>query len=144
MSRRLFLERIATLCGLGAAAPVLRAAPTPQPTRPPVELQRSPVAGFQYHLGEAVWAELAVGAALTLVREPENRYDKRAVRVDWQGHKLGYVPRVDNTAVSHLLDRGQSLRTEVVGLRESPDPWERVAFAVYLLDDATRMHAATL
>ena len=73
MSRRLFLERIATLCGLGAAAPVLRAAPTPQPTRPPVELQRSPVAGFQYHLGEAVWAELAVGAALTLVREPENR-----------------------------------------------------------------------
>ena len=34
------------------------------------------------------------GAALSLVREPDNAYDPRAVRVDWQGHKLGYVPRM--------------------------------------------------
>jgi hypothetical protein len=48
MSGRLFLERVAALVGIGIATPVARAA---VPGR--VELQRSPVAGFQYHRG--VW-----------------------------------------------------------------------------------------
>ena len=132
MSRRLFLERVATLLGVGLAAPLARATPVAQP----VELQRSPVAGFQYHEGEAVWPDLAVGATLALVREPGNSYDQRAVRLDWQGRKLGYVPRIDNAAVSHLLDRGHTLRAEIVALRASRDPGQRVEFAVFLIDQA--------
>ena len=44
MDRRSFIERIAALIGVGVAAPAARAA-----TAEPVELQRSRVAGFQYH-----------------------------------------------------------------------------------------------
>lgn len=127
MSRRLFLERVAALIGIGVASPAARAA-----TAAKVELQRSPVAGFQYHEGEAVWSSLAVGAALSLVREPGNAYDPRAVRVNWHGQKLGYVPRTDNAAVSHLLDAGHALRAEIVSLRESDNPWNRVEFAIFL------------
>ncbi|MCL2296903.1 MAG: HIRAN domain-containing protein [Proteobacteria bacterium] len=97
-----------------------------------VELQRSPVAGFQYHQGEDLWPALFVGAALNLVREPDNAYDPRAVRVDWLGQKLGYVPRLDNAAVSHLLDAGHVLDAEIVMLRDSDNPWKRVEFAVFL------------
>ena len=129
MSRRLFLERIAALIGISVAAPVARAA---APRK--VELQRSPVAGFQYHQGEAIWPLLMVGASLSLVREPGNAYDLRAVRVDWQGQKLGYVPRIDNAAVSHLLDAGHVLHAEIVSLRESGNPWDRVEFAIFLAD----------
>lgn len=129
MSRRLFLERIATLIGISVAAPVARAA---APRK--VELQRSPVAGFQYHQGEAVWLLLTVGASLSLVREPGNAYDPRAIRVDWQGQKLGYVPRIDNAAASHLLDAGHVLHAEIVPLRESDNPWDRVEFAIFLAD----------
>lgn len=129
MNRRWFLERIATLAGVGLATPVTAAA---KPTRSAIELQRSPVAGFQYHDGEDVWPSLAVGASLRLVREPDNPYDPRAVRVDWRGTKLGYVPRSDNAAISHLLDGGQSLCAEITALCESDNPWARIEFAVTL------------
>ena len=127
MSRRLFLERIATLIGISIAAPVARAA---VPWR--VELQRSPVAGFQYHQGEAIWPLLMVGTSLSLVREPENPHDPRAVRIDWQGQKLGYMPRIDNAAASQLLDRGESVSAAITALNVSANPWERIEFAVYL------------
>lgn len=127
MDRRSFIERIAALIGVGVAAPAARAE-----TAPPIELQRSPVAGFQYHRGEALWPLLAVGATLDLVREPENAHDQRAVRIDWQGQKLGYVPRIDNAAVSHLLDNGQTLDATIVSLQASSDPWQRIAIAIRL------------
>ena len=129
MSRRLFLERIAALIGISVAAPVARAA---APRK--MELQRSPVAGFQYHQGEAIWPLLMEGASLSLVREPGNAHDPRAVRVDWQGQKLGYVPRIDNAAASHLLDAGHVLHAEIVMLRDSDNPWDRVEFAIFLAD----------
>lgn len=129
MSRRLFLERIAALIGISVAAPVARAA---APRK--VELQRSSVAGFQYHQGEAIWPLLMVGASLSLVREPGNAHDPRAVRVDWQGQKLGYVPRIDNAAASHLLDAGHVLHAEIVTLRQSDNPWDRLEFAIFLAD----------
>ena len=127
MSRRLFLERIAALAGFSVAAPLVQASAAKR-----IELQRSPVAGFQYHQGETVWPLLTVGASLNLVREPDNAYDARAVRVDWQGQKLGYVPRIDNAAVSHLLDNGQLVSAEIVALQPSNNPWDRIQFAVYL------------
>lgn len=128
MNRRLFFEQIAALIGLAAASPLVQAAAAKR-----IELQRSPVAGFQYHQGETVWPLLVVGSELDLVREPSNTYDARAVRIDWQGQKLGYVPRIDNAAVSQLLDRGQVLIAEIVALRQSDNPWDRVELAVYLL-----------
>ena len=100
-------------------------------------LQTSPVAEFQYHSGNAVWGGMRVGQALTLVREPLNPYDAKAVRVDWRGHKLGYVPRTENHAVAQLLDRGEKLSARIVELNdENSDSWEweweRVRFEVLL------------
>ncbi len=114
---------------------LVEGAPVPAPARPErrVELQRSPVAGFQYHEGEAVWLLLAEGSSVDLVREPENTYDGRAVRVDWQGHKLGYLPRVENAAVSHLLDGGERLAARIAALHQSSNPWQRVEVAVELM-----------
>lgn len=127
MDRRSFFRRIAQLAWLGTPVPpAVAAAPRV------VELQRSPLAGFQYHAGEAVWPWLAVGAALDLAREADNPYDSRAVRIDWQGRKLGYVPRIDNAAAAHLIDNGHALRAAIVGLRESRNPWDRVEVALYL------------
>ena len=77
---------------------------------------------------------LQVGDVLSLVREADNRFDARAVRVEWQGEKLGYLPRLDNASVSHLLDNGTTLLSaEIVALQASNNPWERIALAVYLL-----------
>jgi hypothetical protein len=121
------MRRVAALWGLTLAPPVALAAP---PRR--VELQRSPLAGFQYHAGTALWPQLAVGDALDLVRESDNRHDARAVRVDWRGNKLGYLPRAENAAVRHLLDGGERVDAAIAALRESPNPWQRVELALWL------------
>lgn len=95
-------------------------------------LQSSPLAGFQYYSGKRVWAELHEGDVLELVREPQNSYDPRAVRVEWHGIKLGYVPRRDNEDVARLMDRGARLEARISRLSPSRNPWQRVLFEVYL------------
>jgi hypothetical protein len=95
-------------------------------------LQTSPVAGFQYHRGEALWNRLEAGDALALIREPNNSYDAKAVRIEWKGHKLGYLPRVENHAVAQLLDRVEKFSARIVALKSGGDPWKRITLAVEL------------
>lgn len=129
MLRRAFLKSLALLAsGLTANFPAM--ASSRQGTW--ILLQNSPLAGFQYHAGETLWHLLAVGQPLELVREPGNPYDQRAVRVDWQGRKLGYIPRLDNAAVAQMLDRGERLEAHIANLQESHNPWERVQLEVSL------------
>lgn len=96
-------------------------------------VQNSPLAGSQYYAVSKVWGEIRVGDRLTLVREETNRRDRNAIRVEWNGHKLGYVPRAENRAAARALDAGERLDARVTRLREDPDPWRRVEFAVFLV-----------
>ena len=95
-------------------------------------VQSSPVAGYQFHEGKQVWSQLKVGDPLILVREPANPHDARAVRVEWNGHMLGYVPRAENDAVARQLDRGNKLEARIVRLTKHRDPWKRIEFEVFL------------
>lgn len=96
-------------------------------------VQSSPLAGSQYYALSAAWSQIKPGDRLTLTREPENRHDRNAVRVDWNGRQIGYVPRAENRAVAAALDRGEKLDARVSRLREEHDPWRRVEFEVYLI-----------
>lgn len=95
-------------------------------------LMTLPVAGVQYHAGKAVWGQLRVGDALTLEREPDNPYDPRAVRVLWQGHMLGYVPRAGNETVARLLDQGVRLAGRITHLQPGRSHWARIQFEVII------------
>jgi len=77
-------------------------------------------------------AKLAAGDHLELIREPDNRHDRRAIRVEWRGHKLGYVPRAENRAVAAAMDQGDKLVARIAKLTEHADPWRRVQFEVYV------------
>lgn len=95
-------------------------------------VQSSPLAGFQYYAGKTLWNELHEGDTLVLVREPDNEHDPRAVRVEWHGVKLGYVPRRDNAAVARMLDNGTLLDARITRLNKSRNPWQRILFEVYV------------
>ncbi len=95
-------------------------------------VQNSPLAGSQYYAVSAVWPEIRVGDALALIREPDNRHDPRAIRVEWRGHKLGYVPRAENRAVAAAMDAGERLVARVSSLSDNKNPWQRVAFEVFI------------
>lgn len=95
-------------------------------------VQSSPLAGFRYHEAPAVFPELRIGDRLDLVREPDNSHDPNAVRVDWRGRSLGYVPRRENSAIAWAMDRGEPLSARISVLRAHRNPRLRVEFEVYI------------
>lgn len=95
-------------------------------------VQSSPLAGFQYYAGKVQWDEMRAGDTLTLVREADNPHDANAVRVEWKGLKLGYLPRAENRAVAAELDRGGKVEARIARLTAHPNPWKRVLVDVYL------------
>jgi hypothetical protein len=95
-------------------------------------VQSSPLAGFRYGEAAALWPQLRVGDELALVRESDNPRDANAVRVEWQGRRLGYVPRRENAALAQGLDRGAPLRARLSRLEEHANPARRIEFEVYI------------
>lgn len=93
-------------------------------------VQRSPLAGFRHYEGVELWRDMKTGDRLQLVREPDNPYDANAVRVEWRGVKLGYVPRRDNAAVARQLDRGAALEARVASLHENRNRSVRIEFEI--------------
>lgn len=95
-------------------------------------VQQSPLAGFQYYEGKGLWDMMRVGDTLQLVREPQNKHDSHAVRVEWRGEMLGYVPRRENSDVARQMDHGAPVRARIVRLKEARNPWQRMEFEVYV------------
>ena len=127
MKRRTFFQRILGGLGIAAASPVLGIEDRS------VLIQESPIAGFQFHGGEAVWPSLSVGAKLNLVRESANPHDDNAVAVYFHNEQLGYVPRTENAAIAQMFDRGESLEARISKLLVDEDPWERVFISVSVI-----------
>lgn len=95
-------------------------------------VQSSPLAGWRFAEAAEVWPLLKPGDPLDLVREADNPHDPDAVRVQWHGRKLGYVPRRQNAAIAWGLDRGAPLRARISRMAEHPNPAKRLEFEVYL------------
>ena len=101
-------------------------------TEAKIFLQSSRLAGFRYHEGRKLWPQLQVGDKLGLVREVDNPYDANAIRIEWQGHKLGYVPRAENAALARFMDHGQLLDARITALPKQRPRGRRIEFDVYL------------
>jgi hypothetical protein len=95
-------------------------------------VQSSLLAGFNYHQAPEVWQGMRIGDALKLEREPDNVHDAGAISVQWRGHKLGYVPRAQNTALAWAMDRGERLDARVSRLQPHRNPRKRIEFEVYV------------
>jgi len=107
----------ATVFALGG---LLAALSRPAPAAEALILvQRSPLAGLRHYEAPEIWRDLQAGDRLEIVREAENPHDPNAVRVEWRGRKLGYLPRADNAAVARQLDRGAPLAARIAVLREN-------------------------
>ena len=94
-------------------------------------VQSSPLAGFDHYDAAASFDVMKEGDVLLLVREPDNPHDVNAVRVEWHGVKLGYLPRRQNRAVANEMDRGGKIEARVARLRHHPNPRERLLIEVY-------------
>ena len=120
------LTRFLLACGLALSLAALAADVR-------ILVQSSPLAGFQYHAGENLWQEMREGDRLTLVREADNPHDANAVRIEWRGQKLGYLPRAENRAVAAALDAGEAVDARIAKMRQHRNPWQRVLIEVFVV-----------
>ncbi|MEI7845648.1 MAG: HIRAN domain-containing protein [Chloroflexota bacterium] len=102
-----------------------------------VYLFETRVAGFQHHQGKdpKVRVLLFPGAELILVREPENKYDSKAVAIYTQnGDKIGFVPRSENHIPAAMADQDLYLGAEVTRFDLSlvdNAPWECLDIRIF-------------
>lgn len=88
------------------------------------------VAGFAYHAGAQEDFKPTAGEELSLHREPGNLHDNFAIRIDWQGQKLGYVPRPNNANLARAMDEGVALIARVRHYDAHAPLWRRLELVV--------------
>jgi hypothetical protein len=94
------------------------------------ELERFHIAGFQFHEGPELIEHLEPGCELSLVREPKNPHDQRAVALYFGGVHIGYVPRDRNRTIARMLDQGAPLICRITDVDPEEDPWRAVEVAI--------------
>jgi len=90
------------------------------------------VAGFQYYEGNKILQLLSQNDVLTLSRQPNNRYDERAIEIFWKSHKIGYIPMADNLILANMLDSGIALQAKIKAVKPQNPDWKKVKVNVYL------------
>jgi hypothetical protein len=100
----------------------------------PTDTLRAPVAGYAYAYDPVREADFAVGQKLVLIREPENPHDRDAIRIEWRGEKIGYVPRPDNAAFAGRIDAGETFAACLCDFVPQAPPWSRLWFEVTLIE----------
>lgn len=88
-------------------------------------LTRQVIVGMRFQGGSGqLVQDLKLGDRVTFVREPENRFDPKAIMaLDDRGRKLGYIPRHDNKILAALMDAGKYLYGIYVQRPESMDQY---------------------
>ena len=103
-----------------------------QGTSARIVIQDSPLAGFQYYDGKALWDELRVGDSLRLVREPANPHDANAIRVEWKERMLGYVPRRENAHLARQMDAGAAIEARITALQPRPNGRHLLSYEIFV------------
>ena len=103
-----------------------------------IVVQHAPLAGFVYYEGQAVWDRMKRGDRLAVVREPQNPHDANALRIEWQGHMLGYVPRKDNADLARQMDRGARPDARITELGRLPNGRHRISYEISIPLDTSK------
>lgn len=101
-----------------------------EPLADTATLLQAHVAGYDHHEGESVIHCMAVGDCLTLVPEPDNPHDPQALRLDWRGTTIGYVPRDFNAPIHARLHAGEDLVVSVQAIDADAPSWRRIRFCI--------------
>ncbi len=107
----------------------------PMPFKHEVLLKECHIAGTM-HVGDIAekTKSVEVGSTLQLKREPDNKYDSMAIRVETDsGERIGWIPQKYNEVLSRLMDAGKLLYAKVIH-KEMEGRWLNIRVEVYLKD----------
>jgi hypothetical protein len=95
-------------------------------------VQHAPLAGFVYYDGKDVWDQIRIGDRVSLIRESRNPHDPGAVRLEWKGHMLGYVPRKENSDLARQMDHGAPVEARITDLQRAANGRHRISYEIYV------------
>jgi hypothetical protein len=72
------------------------------------------------------------GEKLDLTADPDNPFDRFAVKITRKGTMLGHVPRTDNKHISRLLRQEINLRCVVAEVNPERETWKMLKVELYL------------
>jgi hypothetical protein len=105
-----------------------------KPLQNEIMLFKTYIAGITHLDDDEPVDELETGDKLILKRQPENRFDEKAILVlDQKERKLGYVPEKDNIVFKRLMDAGKYLTAKVVDINDD-NYFRKVGIEIYLVD----------
>ncbi len=105
----------------------------PKPFERDIFLFDTRVAGTSHIQGiEELEPHLNADDKLEFFREPDNRYDDKAIAIkNTDGVKIGYVPQADNVIFARLMDAGKLLFGKIVN-KDMRGSWLRIDIKVFL------------
>ena len=85
------------------------------------------IVGMQFRNADWLHRDAPKDPAVTLKREPTNKYDANAIQVWADGVHVGYIPKADNSALAASMDKDGK---EVIGVfLRKKDGWPAVEIA---------------
>ena len=105
----------------------------PKPFEKDIFLFDTYIAGTTHIEGiEELEPHLNINDKLDFFREPDNRYDNKAIMIKTtSGIKIGYVPQQDNVIFARLMDAGKLLFGRISD-KEKKGRWVKIEIKVYL------------
>ncbi len=94
------------------------------------ELGRFSLAGVQYS-DYQICVGLRAGAKVTLTWERSNKFDDLAIRVDYCGKRIGYVPKGEFQDLLHELRESKTkVQAKVVAFNRNNPTWHMITVAI--------------
>lgn len=86
-------------------------------------MKKYSIVGMEHQNSVHIVAALEPGVTVTLVREPENKFDKNAVAVWVDGRRVGYIPKSQNVPLAAWMDNtGHGYNPEaLLAMDQKPD-----------------------
>ncbi len=77
--------------------------------------------------------QLLPQTVLKMVRDPKNKYDKYAIGIYFNKHRIGWVPRELNEVISRLMDAGKAFFCRIVATQKL-DNWFKIDAKIYMVE----------
>ena len=98
------------------------------------DLMTLKIAGMKFHEGVDIIEDVHDDEELTLILEPDNKFDRFAVKVMIEGTMLGYVPATHSKIISTLIENNIKLEAFTTEVNPFNPPHEMVKFTISLAE----------
>ena len=94
------------------------------------------VSGYKYHDGPAIIGDIIAGELsddkVTLEEEPDNEYDKNAIKILLDDYVLGYISKKENGLVNKWMSQGRIVSAQISEVDDSAPDYQKIKIELFI------------